>query len=62
MSQGISTAASKTLAVIWTLFSLTFLFVLLRFYIRIRITPNSRWGKDDYNYFASFVSSYLAEP
>ncbi|KAI1146408.1 hypothetical protein F4825DRAFT_466547 [Nemania diffusa] len=59
MGQGVSSAASKTLAVVWILFSLTFLFVLLRLYIRIKITPNSRWGKDDYYYFASFVFFFL---
>lgn len=62
MGQGVSSAASKTLAVVWILFSLTFLFVLLRLYIRIKITPNSRWGKDDYYYFASFVSLFRAKP
>lgn len=56
MAQGVGSDASRALTVVWVLLSLTFVFVLLRLYVRVKLTARERWAADDYYYFASFVS------
>lgn len=62
MVQGVGSDAARALTVVWLLLSLTFVFVLLRIYVRTKLTPPDRWAADDYYYFASFVSSYGRKP
>ncbi|KAI1182354.1 hypothetical protein F5B17DRAFT_444305 [Nemania serpens] len=55
MVQGVGSDAARALTVVWLLLSLTFVFVLLRIYVRTKLTPPDRWAADDYYYFASFI-------
>ncbi|KAI1195195.1 hypothetical protein F5X97DRAFT_345900 [Nemania serpens] len=55
MAQGVGSDASRALTVVWVLLSLTFVFVLLRLYVRVKLTARERWAADDYYYFASFI-------
>ncbi|KAI1291282.1 hypothetical protein F5Y03DRAFT_403471 [Xylaria venustula] len=53
MAQGVASNASTALLTLWTLASVTFMFLVLRLYTRIRILK--MYGIDDHCYNAAFV-------
>ncbi|KAI1114659.1 hypothetical protein F5Y14DRAFT_461250 [Nemania sp. NC0429] len=57
--QGVSSDASRALVAVWLLLGSTFVFVLLRLYVRFKLTKKERWAADDYYYFASFVFFFI---
>ncbi len=60
MAQSVASNASTALVTLWALAGVTFMFVLLRLYTRIKVLK--MYGMDDHCYNAAFVSLCRASP